>query len=64
MTPEKARPWNGPLYDTNCNPVEQQAVQDRLDEWYVKDGRYRPDHPMHHLYTGLADKYGAQEAAK
>lgn len=41
----------------DCDPIQQQAIQDRLDRWYVKDGRYRPDHPMHALYSGLADKY-------
>ena len=41
----------------DCNHIEQNAIQERLDRWYIKDGRYRPDHPMHNLYTGLADKY-------
>lgn len=38
----------------NCNPIEQQAVQDRLDALYEADGRHDPKHPMHALYTGLA----------
>ncbi len=33
--------------------------QKRLDALYVKDGRYRPEHPQHGLYTGLAEKYDA-----
>lgn len=48
--------------NTDCHPVEQQAVQERLDSWYVRDGREDPEHPQHSLYTGLAEKY-AQEAA-
>lgn len=38
----------------DCNPIEQQAVQDRLDALYEADGRQDPKHPMHALYTGLA----------
>lgn len=47
----------------DCNPIEQQAVQERLDSWYEKDGRHEASHPMHCLYTGLAEKYLHQEAA-
>jgi hypothetical protein len=36
-----------------CNPIEQQAVQDRLEALYEADGRHDPDHPMHCLYCGL-----------
>lgn len=43
----------------DCDPVEQQAVQDRLDRWYAEDGRHDPEHPMHCLYTGLAEKFQA-----
>jgi hypothetical protein len=39
------------------NPVEEQTRQDRLDAWYKQDGRGSKKHPMHSLYTGLADKY-------
>jgi hypothetical protein len=39
------------------NPVEEQKRQDRLDAWYKQDGRGSKKHPMHSLYTGLADKY-------
>lgn len=45
----------------DCDPIEQQAVQDRLDAWYEQDGRHEPSHPMHCLYTGLAEQYGDQE---
>lgn len=44
----------------DCNPIEQQAIQDRLDRWYEEDGRHEPDHPLHSLYTGLAEKYRRQ----
>lgn len=36
-----------------CDPVQQQAVQDRLEALYEADGRHDPSHPMHCLYTGL-----------
>ena len=38
----------------NCDPIQQQAVQDRLEALYEADGRHDPAHPMHALYTGLA----------
>jgi hypothetical protein len=31
--------------------------QKRLNDWYEKDGRGDRSHPMHALYTGLAEKY-------
>ena len=43
------------------NPVEEQKRQDQLDAWYKEDGREDKDHPMHALYTGLADKYMKKE---
>lgn len=46
----------------DCNHIEQNAIQERLERWYIKDGRYRPDHPMHALYCGLADKYMATDS--
>lgn len=61
MTNNANRPWTGPLYAADCDPRVQQQVQDRLDQWYVRDGRYRPDHPNHATYTGLADKYASEE---
>jgi|Laugresu1bdmlbsd_1035121.scaffolds.fasta_scaffold30181_1 hypothetical protein len=42
-----------PSYHPDCNPVEQQARQDMLDDLYRRSGRDRKDHPMHSLYTGL-----------
>jgi hypothetical protein len=61
MSNNDLRPWNGPLYAADCDPRVQQKVQDRLDEWYVRDGRYRPDHPYHSSYTGLAAKYASED---
>lgn len=49
-----------PSVSTNamaCDPTEQQARQDVLDALYLLDGRDRPDHPMHAVYTGLAQQY-------
>lgn len=31
----------------------QQVRQNRLEELYHQDGRHKPSHPMHGLYTGL-----------
>ena len=62
MTNNANRPSTGPLYAADCDPRVQQKVQDRLDQWYVRDGRYRPDHPNHATYTGLADKYASEDA--
>lgn len=36
-----------------CDPIEQQARQDQLDERYAADGRHDPAHPGHATYTGL-----------
>lgn len=44
-------------FETDCHPVEQQAVQDQLDAWYEQDGRHDPSHPWHAHYTGLAAKF-------
>lgn len=47
-----------------CNPVEQQARQDLLDELYVASGRDRKSDPNYGLYTGLWQEWTAsQEAA-
>lgn len=43
------------------NPVEEQKRQDRLESWYEQDGRNEKTHPLHCLYTGLADKYMNKE---
>ncbi len=45
----------------NCDPTQQQAAQDRLEALYEADGRDNPDHPMHALYTGLAQAAQQQE---
>ena len=45
----------------NCDPTQQQAVQDRLEALYEADGRHDPAHPMHGLYTGLAQAAQQQE---
>ena len=37
----------------DCNPIEQQERQDRLEAAYIADGREDPTHPNHSLYTGL-----------
>jgi hypothetical protein len=44
-----------------CDPVEQNAVQDLLETWYEMDGRHERSHPMHGLYCGLAEIYRQQE---
>jgi hypothetical protein len=41
------------MTSNNCDPVEQQLRQERLDALYEADGRHDPKHPMHALYTGL-----------
>ena len=46
--------------DPNCNPIEQQKIQDQLEEWYEIDERSDPLHPMHSLFTGRAEKYRGQ----
>lgn len=48
--------------NSECNPIEQQKVQERLESWYLKDGRDNPEHPLHSVYTGLAEKYGQELA--
>ena len=61
MTNNDVRPWNAPLHSADCDPRVQQKVQERLDEWYVRDGRYRYDQPLHSCYTGLAAKYANED---
>ncbi len=29
----------------------------QMSKWYYEDGRDKPEHPQHGLYTGLAAKY-------
>ena len=45
----------------NCDPTQQQAAQDRLEALYEADGRHDPAHPMHGLYTGLAQAAQQQQ---
>lgn len=44
---------------TECNPVEQQARQDLLDDLYRRSGRdaLPYGHPLHSTYTGLWQEY-------
>ena len=49
------------MVSSDCNPTEQQARQDHLDALYLADGRDNPDHPMHALYTGLAQAAQQQQ---
>ena len=34
---------------------DKKRVSD-MQRWYILDGRHRPDHPLHGLYTGLVAK--------
>ena len=47
--------------ETPCDPVVQQARQDRLEALYVLDGRDCHGHELHGLYTGLAHLYSEAE---
>lgn len=41
---------------TTTNEVQAERQQ-RLDDLYRADGRENPEHPMHGLYTGLAEMH-------
>ncbi len=41
-------------YKTEWIKEDRQRVLD-MDRWYVLDGRHRPDHEKHGLYTGLKE---------
>jgi len=45
-------------YMRGCNPIVQQARQERLDSLYEQDGRHDPTHEHHCTYCGLWAKYG------
>ena len=45
----------------NCNPIEQAARQERLEDLYAADGRHDPAHPQHGTYTGLAEAEREQQ---
>ncbi len=32
----------------------------QMSKWYYEDGRDKPEHPQHGLYTGLAAKYSEE----
>lgn len=50
------------LVSTAMNQAtEQLKRQERLNMWYEMDGRHDKNHPMHALYTGLAEKYMDKE---
>lgn len=46
-------------YMSECNPVEQQARQDLLDDLYRRSGRGELPygHPLRSTYTGLWQEY-------
>ena len=48
------------MRNPDCDPVEQQQVQERLDALYEQDGRHDPAHPLHASYTALHLKYTEQ----
>jgi hypothetical protein len=50
--------------NSDCNPIEQGARQDRLEELYSADGRHDPAHPRHGTYTGLAEAERQQQRDK
>ena len=37
--------------------IVDQARVDLLEKLYEWDGRSNPEHPLHHTYTGLYEKY-------
>ena len=53
--------------ESNYQPFwveEDRARVVRMDELYLEDGRDKPDHPFHGLYTGLHQKALEREKAK
>jgi hypothetical protein len=48
---------NTALIDMLIDPIEENKKQDRLDSWFLQDGRDKKGHEFYMLYTGLADKY-------
>lgn len=51
-----------PEMHPDCCPIEQSARQAQLDAWYEADGRDQKTHPLHCLYTGLAEQYREGES--
>ena len=49
------------MEEESTGPEGVKAMAERvriMDERYKKSGRDNPEHPMHGLYTGLAEEYG------
>ena len=49
-----------PLIPNSYGATDVQAMRNRivwLTELYALDGRDKPDHPQHGLYTGLHQRY-------
>ena len=44
-------------YDPFWKEEDERRVLE-MEQWYEKDGRSDPSHPMHALYTDLNRKYG------
>ena len=43
------------------DPIEENKKQERLEGWFLQDGRDKKEHEFYMLYTGLADKYMNKE---
>lgn len=52
---------NTALIDMLIDPIEENKKQERLDGWFLQDGRDKKGHEFYMLYTGLADKYMNKE---
>ena len=44
-------------YDPFWKEEDERRVLE-MEQWYEKDGRPDPSHPLHALYTNLNKKYG------
>ena len=44
-------------YDPFWKEEDERRVLE-MEQWYQKDGRSDPSHPLHDLYTNLNKKYG------
>ena len=49
------------MYKTDWLEEDRQRVMN-MERWYILDGRHRPDHPQHGIYTGLAAKGAALDS--
>ena len=43
------------MYKSEWLEEDRQRVLN-MERWYILDGRHRPDHPQHGIYTGLSEK--------